>query len=112
MLRPKMAANGATNSQKIFFFFNFKISGAQPVCRKPCKARVFSAFDFLYCFLLLDEAVEPYLQRHPYTFEVQERVMPGATQVRPLLLIRLPETNHRITVNHSSCPGTRFYVPC
>ena len=49
-------------------------------------ARFFSAFDFLSCFLLHEEAVDPYLQRHPYTFEVQERVMPGATQRAPLLL--------------------------
>ena len=30
--------------------------------------------------------MEPYLQRHPYTFEVQERVMPGLTKRDPYYL--------------------------
>ena len=50
-----------------------------------------SAFDLLSVFLLQDEAVEPYLQRHRYTFEVQERVMPGWTKRAPLLLTQYPE---------------------
>ena len=68
------------------FLFIFRIRGAQRVCREPSESRVFSAFDLLSCFLLQDKAVEPYLQRHPYAFEVQERVMPGLTMARPLLL--------------------------
>ena len=47
-----------------------------------------SAFDLLSFFLLQDEAVEPYLQRHPYTIEVKERVMPGRDIIDPLLLTR------------------------
>ena len=82
-----MVANGATNSQKKKIFQIFKFRGAQPVCRKPSEARVYSAFDLLSCFLLQDEAVEPYLQRHPYTFEVQELVMPGRAMAGPLLLM-------------------------
>ena len=102
-----MAANRATNFKNfqgllppnfegVQFFSNFKIRGPQPVCREPSVARFFSAFDFLSCFLLHDEAVEPYLQRHPYTFEVQERVMPGATQRAPFLLTLKKELENRI----------------
>ena len=32
-------------------------------------------------------AVDPYLQRHPYANEVQERVMPGPGMADHLLLI-------------------------
>ena len=59
----------------------FFVRGAQPVCREPSEPHVSSAFDLLSLFILQDESVEPYLQRHPYTFEVQERVMPVSAQV-------------------------------
>ena len=68
-----MAANRTTNSKKKVFSY-FKIRGPQPICRESSEARVVG---FRPSFLLQDEAVEPYLQRHPYTFEVQERVRIG-----------------------------------
>ena len=59
----------------------FFVRGAQPFCREHSELRVSSVFDLLSLFLLQDEAVEPYLQRDPYTFEGEERVMPGWAQV-------------------------------
>ena len=92
----------------------FFVRGTQPVCREPSEARVSSAFDPLSLFLLQDEAVEPYLQRHPYTFEVQERVMPGWAQVARRHGQRLLNHNSKILrvfyVSGGFCPKTRFWL--
>ena len=79
----------------------FFVRSTQPVCREPSEARVSSAFDLLSLFLLQDEAVEPYL-RHPYTFEVQERVMPGQAQVA--------RRHGQGLLNHNSKILRAFYV--
>ena len=65
------------------FFSNFGIRGAQPVCREPVRLASL-CFRPSFLIVLQDETVEPYLQRHAYTFEVEERVKPGATTSRPL----------------------------
>ena len=78
------------------------VRGAQPVCREPSEASVSSAFDLLSLFLLQDEAVEPYLQRDPYSFEDEERVMPGWAQVA--------RSHGQGLLNHNSKILRVFYV--
>ena len=68
-------------------FFRILKSGVPNLSLAYTVSLMSSAFDLLSCFLLQDEAVEPYLERHTYNFEVQERVMPGWTKRDPLLLI-------------------------
>jgi hypothetical protein len=98
----RTAAASATTSKLKISPSNVFVRGNQPVCREPSEARVSSAFDLLSLFLLQDEAVEPYLQRDPYTFEVQERDMAGWAQVA--------RRHGQGLLNHNSKIFRAFYV--
>ena len=85
---------------KLLFFFHILKSGVPNLSVANPVRLASSAFYLVSFFLLQDEVLEPYLQRHTYTFEVQERVMPGRDIRHPLLLTFLsPEIATSINIH-------------